>query len=59
MVQNILLILIWIAICLLGGWAGDHFCSLGFWPGVAVTAVSLFVNGWLAEWEDRQQDRDE
>lgn len=38
----------------LGGFVAYKWMGLGFWVGFGLTAVAMFVNGWLATVEDEQ-----
>jgi hypothetical protein len=47
-------LLIWAAVCILAGVIFSNVFHLSFWFGVLIAAVAMFVNGLVAEWEDRQ-----
>lgn len=42
-----------IAICALIAWGLHHWGGLNFWAGIGLVAFALFLNGVLAEIEDR------
>jgi hypothetical protein len=44
--------LIWVGVCIFGGWGISHWSSLSFWVGFAIVAAALLINGWIAEIED-------
>jgi fatty acid desaturase len=48
-------ITIWTAACLLAGAAASRYCHLDYWWSSLVAAISLILNGFFAEWEDRGQ----
>lgn len=46
-------VLIWIAISACIGAIGAYFFNVDFWCSFAVVTVALIINGFIAEWEDR------
>jgi hypothetical protein len=44
----------WLAIAGIVGAIGHFVFSASFWVVAGLTIVSLFVNGLIIEWEDRQ-----
>ena len=53
--RKMIYILIWAAISLLAGAAGNYFVSLDFWWSSLIVGIALIVNGFIAEWEDRDK----
>lgn len=50
--------LIWLAISLLAGAAGNYLFNVNFWVASLIAGMALIVNGLIAEWEDRRRDGD-
>lgn len=48
-------VLIWAALSIMAGSAGHFFFSLNFWWSSLIAAVALIINGFIAEWEDRDK----
>lgn len=53
--RKIIYILIWAVISLLAGAAGSCFFRLDFWWSSLMVGIALIVNGFIAEWEDRDK----
>jgi len=45
---------IWVAIAACAGVIGHYGFGANFWLVAILTIMSLVVNGWIIEWEDRQ-----
>jgi hypothetical protein len=45
----------WAAVCFLAGAAASHYWHLDFWLSSLIAGISLMLNGFLAEREDREQ----
>lgn len=45
---------IWCGIAALAGLIGKYGFGASFWLVASLTILSLVVNGWIIEWEDRQ-----
>jgi hypothetical protein len=45
---------IWLAIAAVAGAIGHFIFAASFWLVAVLTIMSLVVNGWIIEWEDRQ-----
>ena len=52
--SRILGLSIWLAIATVAGAIGHFGFGASFWLVAALTIISLVVNGWIIEWEDRQ-----
>jgi hypothetical protein len=48
---------VWLAIATLAGAIANYGFGASFWPVAVLTVVSLAVNGWIIEWEERQPGR--
>ena len=46
--------LIGLVVCMLAGLIFAMLFHVSFWLGVVIAAVGMFLNGLIAEWEDRQ-----
>jgi uncharacterized membrane protein AbrB (regulator of aidB expression) len=45
---------VWLTIAALAGAIGHYGFDTSFWLVAVLTIMSLVVNGWIIEWEDRQ-----
>jgi hypothetical protein len=45
---------IWLVIAIVAGAIGQLGFGMNFWLVAALIIVSLAVDGWIIEWEDRQ-----
>jgi hypothetical protein len=45
---------VWLTIAALAGAIGHYAFGVSFWLVAVLTIMSLVVNGWIIEWEDRQ-----
>jgi hypothetical protein len=45
---------VWVAIATCAGAIGHFGFGVNFWLVAVLTIMSLAVNGWIIEWEDRQ-----
>jgi len=52
--SRILGLSIWLAIAAVAGAIGHFGFGANFWLVASLTIMSLVVNGWIIEWEDRQ-----
>jgi hypothetical protein len=46
-------LVVWLALCVLGGALLSWLSALPLWAGVVIVAVALIVNGVVAEIEDQ------
>jgi hypothetical protein len=56
--KRLLYTLIWLAVSLLAGAAGNYLFNVNFWVASLIAGMALIVNGLIAEWEDRRRDGD-
>ena len=47
-------LLFWILICVIIGFAFDHFSGGSFWVGAGIGSFAMIVNAIIIQWEDRQ-----
>jgi hypothetical protein len=47
-------IVIWLIIAGIAGAIGHFGFGVSFWLVATLTIISLAVNGWIIDWEDRQ-----
>lgn len=47
-------LIMWLALCVLGGKAISWLSGMPLWGGVVIVAISLFINGLIAEAEDSE-----
>jgi hypothetical protein len=51
--KRFLYLIVWLAVAAVIGFAAQMVAHISFWIGFAIAAVSMFINGVIAEIEDR------
>jgi hypothetical protein len=47
-------VLVWLILCIAGGYLMTWLSGMPLWAGFSITAVSLFINAVIADVEDKE-----